>query len=343
MNTVAARQIASIVRETCELEVRAFKPGNVSFASPGHGMVAEQFVASAAAMAGPLCRPRITVGQRIFDAVAATQAAAGCNTNLGIVLLLAPLVHAALAGGGPHALAGGGGDQLAGGGKDQLACAEGRAAADLRTAVRGVLAGLTVDDARRTYAAIRLAAPGGLGNSARHDVHDEPQVSLLAAMREASANDCIAGEYADGFAGIFGFGVPLAAAALGRCGSGPRAAEAATVAVYLGWMARQADTHVARKHGAPLAEAVRAEAAAVATACAGTPPGDAALPRLRAFDASLKRRGINPGTSADLTVASLVALRLQTALEPVVKDRSAFQADGHHPPRAPARAFHQPV
>ena len=320
-----ARQFAAIVRASCELEVRAFKPGNVSVASPGHGMTAAQFVASAAAMAEPLCRPRIGVGQRIFDAVVATQVAAGCNTNLGIVLLLAPLVHAALAGGG-----------------NDDAAAGGERAIDLRTAVHAVLAGLDLDDARRAYAAIRLAAPGGLGSSARHDVRDEPQVSLLAAMREAAANDRIAAEYADGFAGIFGFGVPMAAAALARCG-GTGGAEAATVVVYLGWMARQGDTHVARKFGAPVAEGVRQEALALQRAGADGLYDNTALPLLRAFDESLKRRGINPGTSADLTVASLVALHLQTALDPVAKARSARRADGHHPPRAPARVFHQPV
>jgi triphosphoribosyl-dephospho-CoA synthase len=38
------------------------------------------------------------------------------------------------------------------------------------------------------------------------------------------------------------------------------------------------------------------------------------LPDLLQWDASLKQRGINPGTSADLTVATLFAHRLRTIL-----------------------------
>ena len=48
----------------------------------------------------PLLLPamRRCVGERIYRAVAATRAAVGTNTNLGIVLLAAPLAHAARAG-----------------------------------------------------------------------------------------------------------------------------------------------------------------------------------------------------------------------------------------------------
>lgn len=317
MNTMAptssllATQLADLVREVCELEVRAFKPGNVSVASPGHGMTAELFVCSAAAMAAPLCRPGAAVGERIFDAVAATRAVAGCNTNLGIVLLLAPLVEAALAT---------------------------TPVFDLRARLQLVLAGLTVDDARQAYAAIRLAAPGGLGNSARHDVHAEPQVTLLAAMREAAAVDQIASQYVNGFADIFDFGMPLATAARHRHAD----EEAVTVAIFLGWLTRFADTHIARKHGPAVADAVRSEATTVAATFA-TGPANAALPVLRAFDATLKQRGINPGTSADLTVATLFATRLQAALAQFANDRSARTADGLYPPREIAREFHQPL
>jgi triphosphoribosyl-dephospho-CoA synthase len=62
------------------------------------------------------------------------------------------------------------------------------------------------------------------------------------------------------------------------------------------------DSHVARKFGAAAAERVRAEA--VALVAAGL-QGDTAA--LLAFDRRLKHAGINPGTTADLTVASLLA------------------------------------
>jgi HEAT repeat protein len=51
---------------------------------------------------------------------------------------------------------------------------------------RRVLAATTVDDARDVYAAIRLAAPGGLGTVDDQDIADEPTQTLLDVMRLAA-------------------------------------------------------------------------------------------------------------------------------------------------------------
>ena len=78
----------------CDLEIRAFKPGNVSDASEGHDMTPEDFRQSARASAKALTQSDLTLGERILLAIEATRAVAGCNTNLGIVLLAAPLIEA---------------------------------------------------------------------------------------------------------------------------------------------------------------------------------------------------------------------------------------------------------
>jgi len=52
-------------------------------------------VRSAQVAAGPLSVAGARVGRRIFGAVEATRAAVGRNTNLGIILLCAPLAAAA--------------------------------------------------------------------------------------------------------------------------------------------------------------------------------------------------------------------------------------------------------
>ncbi|HEX6827610.1 MAG TPA: triphosphoribosyl-dephospho-CoA synthase, partial [Burkholderiales bacterium] len=177
-----SERLAVAVRWACEVEVRAMKPGNVSIHSPGHGMSAQDFLASAGAVAGPLTALAAGVGERILRAVEATRAAVGCNTNLGIVLLAAPLIHAALRAG----------------------------AEPLRPALDKVLRSLTVEDAGLAYQAIRLAQPGGLGASPRHDVNEVPRVTLLAAMQEAASRDSIALQYANGVREVFETGVPLA-------------------------------------------------------------------------------------------------------------------------------------
>lgn len=304
-------QISALVEDVCELDVRAFKPGNVSFASPGHGMTAEHFVQSAKAIVEPLVRDGATVGERILDSVTATRAAVRCNTNLGIILLLAPLVQAALSR---------------------------MPVTDLRSRLEPILRGLSVDDAERAFAAIRLAAPGGLGDSAQHDVRGPASTDLGTAMRQASVRDRIARQYATGYEDIFAFGVPLAELALHRHAGEDWAA----VDVFLGLLGQWPDTHIVRKHGPDVANAVCLEARRIRTKFVATSP-EAAMPLLLEFDASLKDRGINPGTSADLTVAVFLAVRLQEALDKIANEPPAELAGGICPPRALAREFHQPL
>jgi triphosphoribosyl-dephospho-CoA synthase len=276
--TPSADRVARAYVEACRAELAALKPGNVHVHSAGHGMTAADFEASARASAPAIADPALAVGARIFAAVERTRAVAAANTNLGILLLCAPLAQAALdAGGG-----------------------------DLRDRLRRVLAGLTVADAERAFAAIRLANPGGLGKSARHDVRRAPMVTLLEAMGEAAGRDRIAAQYAGGFADIFDFGLPRLAEGRRRW----REPEWATVWLYLGFLARFPDSHIARKYGLPAAETVRTDAAPLERKFAAAADPAGLRPNLLAFDRDLKAQGLNPGTSADLTCATLFAADL---------------------------------
>jgi triphosphoribosyl-dephospho-CoA synthase len=255
----------------CALDVAVRKPGNVSAVSPGHGMFAEQFITSAIVSADALFEPGAPVGQRIEGAIRDTQAAVGCNTNLGIVLLCAPLAAA-------------------------CASIEQRPAAELRERLRATLAGLDIDDARAAYRAIALANPGGLGVAAQHDVRDAPSIDLRVAMQLASERDRVARQYATGFADVFDLGAPEFV----RFATEPAAA---MLASYLAFLASAPDSHIVRKHGAPLAQTVTEEARDCLDAwnvSAQPPAADA----VAAWDERLKGAGLNPGTSADLAVAS---------------------------------------
>jgi len=278
--------VAKTMCDACVTDITAFKPGNVSLASPGHGMRAEDFVASAKAAAEVIVTPGLRVKERILRAVEATRGVVTFNTNLGIVLLSAPLIHAVVV---PTT------------------------DAALRTRLRGVLAQLDVDDAEAAYRAIRMARPGGLGRSARHDVSSRPTVTLLEAMREASLRDRIARQYVTDFEDVFGWGTAKAQEALARWGDWKWAA----VSVYLAFLTRYPDSHVVRKYGDELAGAVTREAQEPALALSNARTPADAMPVLLAFDQSLKARAINPGTSADLTVATLMAVRLEEFLNRV--------------------------
>src|SRR5207248_11568899 len=93
-----AGAIAAAFKAACLDELEAPKPGNVHVFAAGRDLSAAEFVRSAEVAAGPLAQPGARVGQRILGAIEATQAAVATNTNLGIVLLCAPLAAAAESG-----------------------------------------------------------------------------------------------------------------------------------------------------------------------------------------------------------------------------------------------------
>ncbi|HEY4804720.1 MAG TPA: triphosphoribosyl-dephospho-CoA synthase, partial [Paraburkholderia sp.] len=160
------------------------------------------------------------------------------------------------------------------------------------------LSTLDIDDARAAYRAIELANPGGLGDAPEQSVHAPPTVDLRAAMSLAAERDSIARQYANGFADIFGAGLDALA---GSTGTTPAAL---TLDVFLTYLGTWPDSHILRKHGAALAQSVTREARERhARARLAEPAAHAA--RLGAWDAELKAQGVNPGTSADLTVATL--------------------------------------
>ncbi|SIT38485.1 Triphosphoribosyl-dephospho-CoA protein [Paraburkholderia ribeironis] len=275
---IPLEQVRAAFLKACALDVVTPKPGNVSAQSPGHGMSAAQFLVSANAAIDALFASGASVGQRILDAVTRTHEAVGCNTNLGIVLLVAPLA-AALEETGPAP-----------------------SAQAWRDAASRVLAGLDVEDACLAYRAIALASPGGLGDAPEQSVHAPPTVGLRDAMQLASERDSIARQYANGFQDIFDTG-------LAACREAPAdAPEMAMLNVFLAFLGGWPDSHIVRKHGMTLAQSVTLAAREQHLRWQHMPlqlRRALATPRLDAWDAELKARGINPGTSADLAVATL--------------------------------------
>ena len=260
----------------CMSELQALKPGNVHIFADGHGMTIQDFFKSADATAWLIAQDHIGVGQRIYLAVEATQQAVGLNTNLGLILLCAPLIHAAL-----HA-------------NHQLSFTEN---------LQATLAQLTIDDARLVARAIVLAQPAGLGKVATHDVNDQPNVSLLALMVAAQEQDRIAWQYANAYQDILGFGLVQYTTAMSRWDNRAWA----TCALYLSFLAYQPDSHIVRKYGIKVATEVMVEAQALEIEFSLSSNPKLVQKKLRAWDASLKSRNLNPGTSADLTVACLLA------------------------------------
>ncbi|MFP5517283.1 MAG: triphosphoribosyl-dephospho-CoA synthase [Alphaproteobacteria bacterium] len=269
--------VAELFMAVCRAEVMALKPGNVHVHAAGHGMTVADFLLSAEVAAPEIARPGASVGERILRAVRATRAAVNCNTNLGILLLTAPLARAA----------------------------EMPPTRPLRDRLCAVLEELGVEDAEAVYEAIRLAAPGGLGRAAEHDVAGAATVDLRTAMAAARLRDRIAAQYANGYRDVFEIGVACARALAGKD------AVPMAEAVYLEFLTAFPDSHVLRKQGEAVAAALMREAREVRRQLAAKSSDAVRHDHLFAFDARLKWQGINPGTSADLTVASLFARWLE--------------------------------
>ncbi len=279
----SAADVAAAAQLACLLEASAPKPGNVSPGRPFSDARYEDFLASAVAIGEPLAGAGTRrLGATIRLATESTARWTQTNTNLGIVLLIAPLVRAALrmtdAGGGPM----------------------------LRAALREVLAETNVDDARDVYAAIRLAAPGGLGRAAEQDVQNDPTVTLVEAMRLAADRDGIAREYVDAFEATFAIGAP----ALERARADGLGWSEAVVETFLTLLAARLDTHIARRGGAALA-AHATLLAAEALASGGVRSAEG-LRAIEDMDRALRdeHHHGNPGTTADLTAAAIFVVLL---------------------------------
>jgi triphosphoribosyl-dephospho-CoA synthase len=205
----------------CEQDVVCAKPGNVSIASAGHGMTADLFLASARAACAPLAQRGAPVGARIEAAIANTRAAAGCNTNLGIVLLCAPLA----------------------------AAFEVQSPVTVESSIQHVLRTLTVEDACAAYRAIAMANPGGLGEAPKQSVGTVPTIDLRAAMALAANRDSIARQYTEYFRDVLAFGLATFDAAHAARAASPTALADGVLLTWLGFLARWPDSHIARKHG----------------------------------------------------------------------------------------------
>ena len=275
MNSLEGRVAAAYI-EACLAELDAPKPGNVHRFASGHRMEVADFIRSAEASAAHIAATGARVGSRVRSAVDATLKAVGQNTNLGIILLCAP-----------------------------LAAAEAEDA-PLGLALARVLDGLDRTDAQDVFAAISAANPGGLGRAPRHDVNAPVVATLREAMAEAAERDRIARQYVTAYDDVFSLGLPALETARQRH-SDPRWS---TLAVYLTFLAAAPDTHIARKFDPGVAEAVRREAVNWREALTATRDPEEISEGLLTWDRELKSGGINPGTSADLTVATLFASSL---------------------------------
>jgi triphosphoribosyl-dephospho-CoA synthase len=298
------RDVARAAQLASALEVSGYpKPGNVHRAADLEEATFEQFIASSIAIGpvllgmaergfkageGKIEPSNMGVGEAIKRAIEDTMRwQSNENTNLGIVMLLVPLTAAA-------------GMTLAKEGKMDVK--------KLRGNLSKVLKSTTPEDAVNVYDAILIAKPGGLGAVVELDVKDERSrkrimeggISLYEVMRASSKWDNISKEWATDMRITFEFGYPLVKKLYRRT----KNMNTTTVQTFLEILSRYPDTFVQRIHGKKIAEAI-SEKTRVIVEKGGmlTSAGRALVTK---FDRELRKKDINPGTTADLTASSLM-------------------------------------
>ena len=274
--TLSIGQCASLA---CLLEVTAPKAGNVHRSADFADLTFLDFAASAVAI-GPVmdAAPANGLGATVWSAIQATREVVSTNTNLGTVLLLAPLATAADASDAP----------------------------DLRNGVRQVLSQLDASDAEQVYAAIRLAEPGGMGEVPDNDVFAAPPCDLVSAMAQTANRDMVARQYVNGFQEVLDAAVVWIVEAQLQGWS----LTEAIVLTQLRLLSEFPDSLIARKCGEKTARESAARAGSALTMAEGGK--EDFWPAVGELDFWLRADGNrrNPGTTADLIAAALfVGLR----------------------------------
>ena len=269
----ANRSLAEMIHTACMMEVMSPKPGNVAPGQDFADASINDFLKSARVISPILAAPEDrTLGEVILKAVQATRTVVNHNTNLGILLLLAPLAMV------PRRLS-------------------------LTEGIAEVLNSTTVEDSRLVYEAIRIAQPAGLGKTNEQDLYEEPTVNLLECMTLAADRDMVAAQYANGFEQVLHSGQDWLRDVAATNLSQPQ--QVSLLSVRL--LAAFGDSLIARKCGRHMSELVREKAQNLLDS--GCPITHDAVKMYAEFDIFLREDGNrrNPGTTADFIAAILFA------------------------------------
>ena len=256
--------------------MESLKPGNVHKYSPGHDMSVEDFLKSSLIISKCLTNNNLYFGEKIFNCVKEIKLKIKQNTNLGIILLLSPLVEVIL----NHGII---------------------SKKELLKKTKKLIRKQNIKNSTPIFKAISLASPGGLGLSKKYDVNKLPKTNIFKAMKYSEKKDFISRQYSNGYKDIFNIGLPAYEKYLRKW----KNINWALTGVYLTFLKSFNDTHIIRKKGIKIAQNVKKEAKKYYKYTNNVKNLDKIKKKLLIFDKKLKSNGINPGTSADLTVATL--------------------------------------
>jgi triphosphoribosyl-dephospho-CoA synthase len=291
--------IAKIAQIASVLEVSGHpKPGNVHRTQDFDDMIFEDFLISGivigdmmknAALRGRKYNEKysfhkIGLGEIIKESVLETDKWIGNNTNLGIIILLAPLSAAA-------------------GMSNDIQ--------QLRRNTERIMKATTSKDAVNLYDAINAADAGGMGEREELDVADsqardkiiEDDINMFNVLEMSAKWDLLSKELTTGMPVTFETGYPIFKKIKATYGLNK-----ATVQTFLTILAQNPDTLISRKYGKVTSRIISADADSILQN-GGILNSQGEL-LIRQFDAQLLKNKFNPGTTADITAASIMVAYL---------------------------------
>ena len=266
---------------SCKKDIELIKPGNVNLLSSHKDTKAQDYLDSAILSSKELFNQNYSLGKRILESVNVTRSQVNVNTNLGIILLCAPVIQSYID-------------------FNNL---------DLREGIKKTLSTTSIKDTHDLCAAINISSPGGLGDSDMYDTASYPNASIKQIMNYSQEYDRISYQYSHNFSDIFDFIIPK----LEFLNQRYESLDISLSLLFIEILAKIPDSHISRKFGDKIAKKTSNNAHDLLKILDREHDPDYLAKALNNLDYEYKKKGINPGTTADLLVASLMIYKIFSA------------------------------
>ena len=263
---------------SCKKDIELIKPGNVNLLSSHKDTKAQDYLDSAILSSKELFNQNYSLGKRILESVNVTRLQVNVNTNLGIILLCAPVIQSYID-------------------FNNL---------DLREGIKKTLSTTSIKDTHDLCAAINISSPGGLGDSDMYDTASYPNASIKQIMDYSQEYDRISYQYSHNFSDIFDFIIPK----LEFLNQRYESLDISLSLLFIEILAKIPDSHISRKFGDKIAKKTSNNAHDLLKILDREYDPDYLAKALNNLDYEYKKKGINPGTTADLLVASLMIYKI---------------------------------
>ena len=288
-------EIAKIAQIASALEVSGYpKPGNVHRTRDYDDMVFEDFVISGIVI-GDTIREACSdvdvenpkLGKYILEAVAETDKWIKNNTNLGIVMMTTPIA---------------------------VAAAISNDFDEIRPNVVKLMANTSVDDACDLYDAINIADAGGMGDQDEYDVASdnakqelrENNQTMYDVLKISAPWDMLAREMTSDMPAVFEIGYPVYHELKDE-----KSMNDACLLTFLTILSQVPDTLISRKYDSD--EALKISM--MTRDLLNLKDESDFTQKVKEFDDYLYENHYNPGTTADLTAASIFVSYLKSNFE----------------------------